>query len=169
MESSEKQTVRNNDFYRAATDYLMISECDDKNSGRPFSLVTFYDGELVFLKFDKNDTLVGVRVETMIDTNLFVDENYIAMHTNKSVKEIMDRFKVNQGSLTFNQVLNLNKPIDCKHNAYTAVYGENNVVCLKVFVKRMEHISEADIRSIMTKPCFKSTITLNDVMFWEEN
>ncbi|AGI12195.1 hypothetical protein BPS10C_198 [Bacillus phage BPS10C] len=169
MESSERKTHRNNEFYRAAVDHLMISEHDDKSSGKPFNLVTLHEGEFVVLSFDSNSVLFKVEMHDVIHTDTITDEEWIAIHTNKSVKEIMDRFKVNQGSLTITQVLNSNKPLDCKHNAYTAIYGESNPTDLKTFVKRLENIYSDDIRSIMTKPCFKSTITLTDVMFWEEN
>ncbi|ANM46081.1 hypothetical protein BELINDA_155 [Bacillus phage Belinda] len=162
------ETVRNNEFYKAAADNLMISEHEDKQTGKPYSLSTFYNGEFAVLHFNKEDVLVTIDITTMINTDKITDEEWIPLKSNEYVGDIINTFSKVGCNATFNEVLALNKPFDCKHNAYTAIYPDGEPVSLKVFAARLSSFYESDIKSMLTSKCFRTTITLTDIMYWEE-
>ncbi|ASR78807.1 hypothetical protein AARONPHADGERS_158 [Bacillus phage AaronPhadgers] len=162
------ETVRNNEFYKAAADNLMISEHEDKATGKPFSLYTLFDGEFAILHFNKESVLVSIDVKTIIDTDLITDESWIPLKTNSYMNDIITTFSKNYGNLEFDEVVKLKKPIDCKHNAYTCIYGDNSPTSLKSFIARLSTFKEEDINLILTSKCFRTTITLTDIMYWEE-
>ncbi|AHZ10166.1 hypothetical protein [Bacillus phage Hakuna] len=162
------ETVRNNEFYKAAADHLMISEHEDKSTGKPYSLYTLFDGEFAILHFNKNDTLVSIDVKTIIDTDLITDEEWIPLKSNQYVGNIIETFSNVGCNATFNEILLLDKTFDCRHNAYTSTFGNSESVSLRKFISRLEELREDDIKNILKAKCFRTTITLNDIMFWEE-
>lgn len=159
--------IRNNDFYKHAADSLMISDEDDKKSCGSFKLLTLHEGELVTFDFNGDSALVMVTVSTNINTDLITDTDWVAIHTNEHVGEIIDEFCKSNSNTTFSQAVKNKKPIECKHNAYRSAFRNNQTVSLSMFIKQLYSLTEDDIRSIVTTSCFGRTITLNDIMFWE--
>ncbi|ANT41301.1 hypothetical protein DIRTYBETTY_156 [Bacillus phage DirtyBetty] len=162
------ETVRNNEFYKAAADNLMISDSEDKANGKPFSLLTLYEGELVTLRFNKESVLVVIDISTTINTELITDTEWISIHSNKDVRSIISRFSKTGCGATFSEVLALDKAFDCRHNAYTSTFGDASPVPLGKFIERLNELREADVKRILKAKCFNTTIKLDDIMFWEE-
>ncbi|AMW61305.1 hypothetical protein NIGALANA_155 [Bacillus phage Nigalana] len=162
-----KDAVMNNEFFKSAADNLMISDNDDRTHGRPFALLTLYEGELLTLRFDKDSTLMTTVVSSTIDTGLITDTKWLPISSNKHIGDIMKQFAGSHVTSKFTDVVKLNKPFKCAHIAYISNYGDEEVK-LKKFVERLGILKEEDIKSILTSSCFRSKVTLNDIMFWEE-